>query len=159
FGPGSGVVCRVGPAATARAAREPSSPRPEPATQGRPMLTPERNDPQSTPEPREHDTARPDPASRSLPGLSPGTMLRTLAAQGGTGAMLRKIQRRAQARQARADDAETVQAAAAHGTSDGGGPLPFHDEIQRSFGHHDVGSVQAHTGPQAAAASQAMQAE
>ncbi len=53
------------------------------------------------------------------------------------------------------DDAE-VQAAATHGLSAGGGPLPHLDAIQRSFGEHDVSGVTAHVGGPAKEASQAM---
>ncbi len=40
---------------------------------------------------------------------------------------------------------EGVHQAAAHGISGSGGALPHLDAIQTSFGHHDVGHVQAHT--------------
>ena len=52
-----------------------------------------------------------------------------------------------------------VHAAAAEGISGGGGPLPHVDTIQRSFGHHDVSGVQAHTDGAAARGSEAMGAE
>src|SRR5438105_2952989 len=39
-----------------------------------------------------------------------------------------------------------VHNAAAAGVSGGGGSLPHLDAIQKSFGHHDVSGVQAHTG-------------
>jgi hypothetical protein len=52
--------------------------------------------------------------------------------------------------------ADGVHAAAAHGISSGGGALPFADKIQQSFGSHDISSVQAHTGPAADKATQAM---
>jgi len=54
------------------------------------------------------------------------------------------LQRRAAA-SATTDSAERVHAAAAHGIGGAGGPLPFVDTIQRSFGHHDLSSVVAHT--------------
>src|ERR1041384_5865698 len=40
-----------------------------------------------------------------------------------------------------ADDAD-IHVAARHGTSGPGGPLPFLDVIQRSFGRHDVSGVE-----------------
>jgi hypothetical protein len=52
-----------------------------------------------------------------------------------------------------------VHAAAARGTATPASPLPFGDTIQRAFGRHDVSSVQAHTGPEAAQSAQAMGAE
>ena len=52
-----------------------------------------------------------------------------------------------------AEDTGAVHEAAARGISQGGGSLPFMDRIQASFGDHDVGSIQAHTGGAAAAAS------
>jgi hypothetical protein len=53
-----------------------------------------------------------------------------------------------------------VQDTAAAGVrSGGGGALPHLDAIQRSFGHHDVSGVQAHSGGQAAEASKAIGAE
>ncbi|HEX4422156.1 MAG TPA: DUF4157 domain-containing protein [Kofleriaceae bacterium] len=48
---------------------------------------------------------------------------------------------------------------AAQGVAGGGGPLPHLDQIQQSFGKHDVSGVQAHTGGAAAAATSAMGAE
>jgi hypothetical protein len=45
---------------------------------------------------------------------------------------------------------------ASKGVSGAGGALPHGDTIQKSFGSHDVSSVQAHTGGAAASANQAM---
>ncbi|MBE7452375.1 MAG: DUF4157 domain-containing protein [Kofleriaceae bacterium] len=53
-------------------------------------------------------------------------------------------------------DGPDVHALAAQGTAGGGGTLPFLDEIQRAFGHHDVSGVRAHVGGAAAEASAAM---
>jgi hypothetical protein len=53
-------------------------------------------------------------------------------------------------------DDRGIQAAAAHGISGAGGPLPHLDAIQRSFGEHDVSGVSAHVGGAAAEASDAM---
>lgn len=57
------------------------------------------------------------------------------------------------------EDTAGVHEAAAAGIASGGGALPYADKIQASFGAHDVSQVQAHTGSNAAAASQAMGAE
>jgi hypothetical protein len=56
-------------------------------------------------------------------------------------------------------DPAAVQATAAQGIAGGGDPLPHRDIIQRAFGHHDVGAVQAHVGGEAATASRAIGAE
>jgi len=45
------------------------------------------------------------------------------------------------------------------GTADAGGALPYQSQIQQSFGHHDVSSVKAHTGPDARAATSGMGAD
>ncbi|HEY0985997.1 MAG TPA: DUF4157 domain-containing protein, partial [Kofleriaceae bacterium] len=52
-----------------------------------------------------------------------------------------------------------VHRAAAEGVSGSGGPMPYGDQIQASFGHHDVSGVVAHTGAEAQAANQAIGAE
>lgn len=52
--------------------------------------------------------------------------------------------------------ASDVHAAAAYGTSGSGSQLPFLDEVQRAFGHHDVSRVLAHVGGAAADASAAI---
>ncbi len=58
----------------------------------------------------------------------------------------------------RADGAR-VQETAAAGVAGGGGALPHAEAIQRSFGRHDVGGVQAHVGGRAASAAGAIGAE
>jgi hypothetical protein len=62
------------------------------------------------------------------------------------------IQRRADGAAAGTD----VHAAADHGVSGAGERLPFLDQIQASFGAHDVGEVQAHTDTTAAEGARAM---
>jgi hypothetical protein len=57
------------------------------------------------------------------------------------------------------EDAGEVQAVAAEAVSGSGGSLPYLDEIQLGFGHHDVSGVTAHTGAGAAAAARAIGAE
>ena len=61
--------------------------------------------------------------------------------------------------QKKGDDTVAVHEAAASGIASGGGALPHADKIQASFGSHDVGNVQAHTGAAAQDASSAMGAE
>lgn len=56
--------------------------------------------------------------------------------------------------QARSDG--EVHALAAHGASGAGSQLPHLDQIQRSFGRHDVSKVKAHTGARANEANQGM---
>jgi hypothetical protein len=51
---------------------------------------------------------------------------------------------------------EATHAAAAEGVRGSGEPLPFRDQIQALFGRHDISDVRAHTGGQAAAASDAI---
>ncbi|HWU88657.1 MAG TPA: DUF4157 domain-containing protein [Kofleriaceae bacterium] len=58
-----------------------------------------------------------------------------------------------------ATDEAGVHAAAARGTQTPASPLPFADTIQRAFGRHDVSSIQAHTGPDAAASAREMGAD
>jgi hypothetical protein len=67
----------------------------------------------------------------------------------------RMLVQRAAARQP-AEDTATVHAAAAQGIATPASTLPYAGSIQRLFGLHDVSSVQAHTGPEAAASARAM---
>jgi uncharacterized protein DUF4157 len=57
------------------------------------------------------------------------------------------------------DTASAVHATAARGVATSASPLPFSDAIQRAFGRHDVSSIQAHVGPDAAASAGAMGAD
>jgi hypothetical protein len=57
------------------------------------------------------------------------------------------------------DSAEHVHAAAKLGTSGASGPMPHLEEIQASFGRHDLSGVKAHTDSAAAQGSRAMSAE
>ena len=52
--------------------------------------------------------------------------------------------------------AHAVHEAADRGIQGSAEPLPHGDAIQRSFGHHDVSHIQAHSGPAAAAAAAEM---
>jgi hypothetical protein len=49
-----------------------------------------------------------------------------------------------------------VHAAAERGIAGGSTALPYADQIQRAFGHHDIGNIQAHTDGAAAASAGAM---
>lgn len=55
-----------------------------------------------------------------------------------------------------ADPSADPKAVAARETQGPGQALPFQDQIQRSFGRHDVSHIEAHTGPQASASADAM---
>ncbi len=50
----------------------------------------------------------------------------------------------------------SVKALAAQGAEGSAGSLPHANVIREAFGHHDLGGVRAHTGPQAQAATEAM---
>ncbi|MBA2321536.1 MAG: DUF4157 domain-containing protein, partial [Deltaproteobacteria bacterium] len=52
-----------------------------------------------------------------------------------------------------------VASIASTGVASGGGPLPHVDEIQASFGSHDVTGIDAHVGGEAASAAGAIGAE
>ncbi len=78
------------------------------------------------------------------------------------GAAMRDAPRVAAVQRRASDSAVAVadpHAIAAAGLTGAGGPLPHLDAIQRSFGAHDVGHVQAHVGGAAATASAALGAE
>jgi hypothetical protein len=68
------------------------------------------------------------------------------------------VQRRAGAG-AGAQDEAAVHASAARGLATPASSLPHADQIQRSFGHHDVSSIQAHVGGDAAASAGEMGAD
>jgi hypothetical protein len=57
------------------------------------------------------------------------------------------------------NDVTTVHTAASQGVATPASSLPFSDVLQRAFGRHDVSSIQAHTGPEAAASTGAMGAK
>jgi hypothetical protein len=61
--------------------------------------------------------------------------------------------------QAKGNPQGDVHALAEHGTSGSGSALPHANAIQMAFGHHDVSTIQAHTGGAAAEANQAMGAQ
>ena len=53
----------------------------------------------------------------------------------------------------------SVHEAAAQGVATPSSPLPYANTIERAFGRHDVSSIQAHQGPDAAASAQALGAQ
>jgi hypothetical protein len=57
------------------------------------------------------------------------------------------------------DHEATVHAAASQGIATPASPLPFSDVLQRAFGRHDVSSIRAHTGAEAAVSARTMGAE
>jgi hypothetical protein len=59
----------------------------------------------------------------------------------------------------RGDGASSVHKAAVFGTSGQGAALPFHDQIQKAFGRHDVSHVKAYTDPGAIEGNREMGAE
>ena len=74
--------------------------------------------------------------------------------------MRRMIQRRLAQRKGNGDiSSDTVHAAAEAGTQGASRSLPHLDQIQKSFGRHDVSAIQAHTDDRASAASKQMGAE
>ncbi|HSS01015.1 MAG TPA: DUF4157 domain-containing protein, partial [Kofleriaceae bacterium] len=86
-------------------------------------------------------------AAAGMPGK------RTLVAQ----AQMPAVQMRGGNEQGEGEGA--VHAAAARGVASPASPLPFGSTIQRAFGRHDISSVQAHTGPQAARSAKSMGAD
>ena len=54
---------------------------------------------------------------------------------------------------------EELHAVAADATRGGGAPLPYADAIQRAFGRHSIGHVQAHSGAAAESGAEALGAE
>jgi hypothetical protein len=102
-----------------------------------------------SPHPAEsRDGAQTAPAQEALPAASaapaPAEPMAIQAKSGGS---------------ASRSETEQIHEAAARGTSGPSGALPYLDQIQKSFGRHDLSHVKAHTDSQAAAGSQAMGAE
>ena len=98
--------------------------------------------------PRRSQAGASDTASSPAPGKQ------TLTAQ----LPVAPVQRVASAADATAGAAD-VHAAAAHGTRGPATALPHREQIQRSFGRHDIGRIQAHVGGQAAEGAGAMGAD
>ncbi len=107
---------------------------------------------------RDYDPTRPRAAQPDAGGHEAGeneTHAAALRERFGHLAVQRRLKQRAERRD---PDAE-VQAAAARGTQGAGGALPHKEEIQRSFGHHDISHVRAHTDGAAQAGAAEMGAE
>jgi outer membrane protein OmpA-like peptidoglycan-associated protein len=83
-------------------------------------------------------------------GMTPGKQTLTMG--------MHSVQRRAASDDADLGDGEAHEIASA-GTAGSGGSLPHLDTIQRSFGHHDVTGVSAHTDHAAGEAAHALGAE
>lgn len=94
------------------------------------------------------ESARGTPHADSEPARTPGKQ--TLVQQIATGPVQRRVAG------ADAAPATGVHDAAARGVASPASRLPFSDAIQRLFGRHDVSSIQAHTGPEAAASARDM---
>jgi len=69
------------------------------------------------------------------------------------------VQRRAEREPGGARDESAIHASAARGIATPSSALPFADVIQRSFGRHDISSIQAHVGADAAASAGAIGAD
>ena len=54
------------------------------------------------------------------------------------------------------DGSDDIHSAAVRGTNGSGGTLPHLEEIQASFGRHDISDIQSYTGGAAATASKSM---
>ena len=100
----------------------------------------------------EHQAPQIDPREAPVTprGAPVGGMLSAAAGGMGRAALQRRINRRAAERDA------DLHAHADAGVAGAGGALPHHEQIQSSFGKHDVSGVQAHVGGAAAKASEAI---
>jgi hypothetical protein len=94
---------------------------------------------------RQDGPVRGAPNADGRPAGGPGKQ--TLVEQIDTPPVQRRVAGTDQAPGARVHDA------AARGVASPTSLLPFSDTIQRAFGRHDVSSIQAHTGPEAAASA------
>jgi hypothetical protein len=101
-------------------------------------------------DPGKHNPARDAEPVPAMSGSGPGKQ--TL-----TGAL--SVQLSASPSAADHSDGGAVQQAAAQGVAGAGGALPHGEAIQRLFGHHDVGGIEAHVGGAAATASRSIGAE
>ena len=92
---------------------------------------------------------------------SPGKVSRTqrLAAVQRKTDEVEDVEGEVEVEEAGEDAAGAIHAIAAEGVSGAGGSLPFLDEIQRAFGHHDVSGLEAHTDAAAGAAARGLGAK
>jgi len=98
----------------------------------------------------------------SAGGSSGGAALqlkRAVASAGGYDLQMRMLQPIQRHGGGGKEDTSGVHEAASRGIAGSGGALPHGSQIQHSFGRHDVGNIQAHTGGAASEASAAMGAE
>ena len=107
--------------------------------------------------------SRPAPATHqpnTAPAQTPTVQRRLAAGSGSYAVQARALAPRENVQMhGGGEDTADVHAAAASGIASGGGAMPFASQIQQSFGGHDIGHVQAHTGSAAVQASAAMGAE
>jgi len=96
-------------------------------------------------------------ASTAGSGLVPPVVSEALASPGQP--FTAPVQRAGAPASSYAADADRVHEAAQLGTGGVGGPLPYLEAIQRSFGNHDVSRIVAHADAKAAHGSKAMGAE
>lgn len=82
---------------------------------------------------------------------------RTLTEQLGPAPQTAAVQQKANSPSG--DTSQAVHAAAEQGIASSSTRLPFGDQIQRTFGHHDISSIQAHADEAAAASAGAMGAQ
>lgn len=94
------------------------------------------------------------------------TMLQQAASQVGAGVLHRKMIQRRRASSAAVQasgggmmEGSDIHATAAKGVASGGGALPHGEQIQASFGAHDVSGIHAHVGGQAASAAEQIGAQ
>ena|GEM_PF-6792507 len=90
---------------------------------------------------------------------SPDRILRVQQLKGNRAvSQMLAVQRDAEARGLHEPSDEEIHSTAAGGIRTPATTLPFLDRLQASFGRHSVGPIKAHVGPEAARASQAMNA-
>ena len=98
----------------------------------------------------------PSPSPRYTVDSMPCGMTASPGQRSGLDRVLVQLRRAVSAAAGSHDRAAAVHAAAARGVSGGGGTLPHLEQIQRSFGAHDVGDVKARVGGPAREASEAL---
>jgi uncharacterized protein DUF4157 len=100
--------------------------------------------------------------TQETPGPGKRTLTQQLTPDLQTGgAVSRVVQRKAPALDGapQVDASQAVHAAAEHGIAGSSSPLPYADQIQRAFGHHDVSNIQAHSDGAAETGAHAMGAQ
>ena len=92
--------------------------------------------------------------SRDTPDPGKRTLTEQLTPDLQTGTAVSLVQRKSST--ALGDATQPVHAPAEHGITSSSSPLPYGVQIQRAFGGHDIGDIQAHTDSAAAAGAGAM---